>query len=73
MQIVTLGQYLRPTAAHLPVARWWAPAEFEELADKARAMGIVLCRGVAAHPIQLSRQACGRLDCSGRPEHAGSS
>jgi lipoic acid synthetase len=22
------------------VARWWAPAEFDELADKARAMGI---------------------------------
>jgi lipoic acid synthetase len=40
VQIVTLGQYLRPTAAHLPVARWWTPAEFEELADKARAMGI---------------------------------
>jgi lipoic acid synthetase len=40
VNIVTLGQYLRPTAAHLPVARWWAPAEFDELADKARAMGI---------------------------------
>ena len=33
VEIVTLGQYLRPTAAHLPVARWWTPAEFEELAD----------------------------------------
>jgi lipoic acid synthetase len=40
VNIVTLGQYLRPTAAHLPVARWWAPAEFDELAAKARAMGI---------------------------------
>jgi lipoic acid synthetase len=29
--IVTLGQYLRPTAAHLPVARWVAPEEFEAL------------------------------------------
>jgi lipoic acid synthetase len=40
VEIVTLGQYLRPTAAHLPVARWWAPAEFDELAATARAMGI---------------------------------
>jgi lipoic acid synthetase len=40
VQIVTLGQYLRPTAAHLPVARWWAPTEFEELAAAAREMGI---------------------------------
>jgi len=40
VKIVTLGQYLRPTAAHLPVARWWTPTEFEELASAARAMGI---------------------------------
>jgi len=39
VQIVTLGQYLRPTAAHLPVARWWTPAEFDRLAAAARAMG----------------------------------
>jgi len=31
VEIVTLGQYLRPTAAHLPVARWWAPEEFAAL------------------------------------------
>jgi lipoic acid synthetase len=31
VDILTLGQYLRPTADHLPVARWWAPAEFDEL------------------------------------------
>jgi lipoic acid synthetase len=40
VQIVTLGQYLRPTTSHLPVARWWTPAEFDELAGVARAMGI---------------------------------
>ncbi|MCB1003491.1 MAG: lipoyl synthase, partial [Acidimicrobiales bacterium] len=27
----TIGQYLRPTAAHLPVARWWTPDELTEL------------------------------------------
>ncbi len=29
--IVTIGQYLRPTARHLPVARWWTPEEFTRL------------------------------------------
>jgi lipoic acid synthetase len=51
VEIVTLGQYLRPTAAHLPVARWWAPAEFEELAEAARAMGIA---HVEASPLTRS-------------------
>jgi lipoic acid synthetase len=31
VDIVTVGQYLRPTSNHLPVARWWLPAEFDEL------------------------------------------
>ncbi|MGO9406008.1 MAG: lipoyl synthase [Acidimicrobiales bacterium] len=51
VEIVTLGQYLRPTAEHLPVARWWAPAEFEELAAAARAMGIA---HVEASPLTRS-------------------
>ncbi len=38
--IVTLGQYLRPTADHLPVARWWTPAELTELKVAGEAMGI---------------------------------
>jgi len=51
VEIVTLGQYLRPTAAHLPVARWWTPSEFEELADAARAMGFA---HVEASPLTRS-------------------
>jgi lipoic acid synthetase len=38
--IVTIGQYLRPTARHLPVARWWRPEEFDDLADVGRSVGI---------------------------------
>jgi lipoic acid synthetase len=49
--IVTLGQYLRPSAAHLPVARWWTPAEFEELGAVARAMGFA---HVEASPLTRS-------------------
>ncbi len=39
VDIVTLGQYLRPTAAHLPVARWWTPEEFESLRSVGEEMG----------------------------------
>jgi lipoyl synthase len=30
VDILTLGQYLRPSAAHIPVARWVTPAEFAD-------------------------------------------
>jgi len=36
---VTIGQYLRPSQRHLPVTRYWEPAEFDALADAARALG----------------------------------
>ena len=38
-QRLTLGQYLRPSLAHIPVARYWSPAEFEELGAIARDLG----------------------------------
>ena len=38
-QRLTLGQYLRPSLAHIPVARYWTPAEFEELGVIARELG----------------------------------
>jgi lipoic acid synthetase len=41
VDIVTIGQYLRPSPNHLPVARWWAPDEFEEVGEVARAMGFL--------------------------------
>src|SRR5205085_5044856 len=28
VDILTVGQYLRPSAEHLPVSRWWTPADF---------------------------------------------
>jgi lipoyl synthase len=40
VSIVTIGQYLRPSAKHLPVARWWRPDEFAEMAEAGRALGI---------------------------------
>jgi lipoic acid synthetase len=38
-RILTLGQYLRPSASHLPVARFYTPVEFAELAAIGRGMG----------------------------------
>jgi lipoic acid synthetase len=37
--ILTLGQYLRPSAQHLPVARYYHPDEFAELAALGRGLG----------------------------------
>ena len=39
VDIVTIGQYLRPSATHLPVARWWTPEEFESLREAGMALG----------------------------------
>lgn len=38
--IVTIGQYLRPTSHHLPVARWVRPEQFDRYAEIGRAFGI---------------------------------
>jgi lipoic acid synthetase len=40
VDIVTIGQYLRPTTNHLPVARWVPPETFEAWAAEGEAMGI---------------------------------
>ena len=43
-QRLTLGQYLRPSLAHIPVARYWTPEEFEALATIARTLGFAQVR-----------------------------
>lgn len=51
VQIVTIGQYLRPSERHLPVARFWEPAEFDDLAERGRRLGL---RHVQASPLTRS-------------------
>jgi lipoic acid synthetase len=51
VRIATIGQYLRPSARHLPVARWWSPAEFDRL--KAAGLGVGLDH-VEASPLTRS-------------------
>lgn len=50
-ELLTLGQYLRPSAAHLPVAAFVEPAEFAALAREGRRMGFA---GVASAPFVRS-------------------
>ena len=38
-QILTIGQYLRPSLAHLPMERYWTPDEFRELKRIALELG----------------------------------
>jgi lipoic acid synthetase len=51
VDILTLGQYLRPTLAQLPVERFVPPAEFDDLAREARALGFL---SVASAPFVRS-------------------
>jgi lipoic acid synthetase len=51
VDILTLGQYLRPSTDHLPVARWYTPAEFDELRQRGMEMGF---RHVEAGPLVRS-------------------
>jgi len=44
-RVVTIGQYLRPTAAQVPVVRYWAPAEFAELEAYGRSLGLEVVAG----------------------------
>lgn len=39
VQVLTVGQYLRPSEDHLPVVRYWAPEEFKALEQAAYEMG----------------------------------
>ena len=60
VDIVTIGQYLRPTTHHLPVARWVEPAAFERCREAGEALGIA---HVESSPLTRSsyhaRQAAG--------------
>lgn len=60
--LLTLGQYLRPSPDHLPVARWVSPAEFDAWSAEGRAIGFA---EVAAGPLVRSSYRAERL--AGRP------
>jgi len=56
--LLTITQYLRPSARHHPVARWVPPQEFAELAEEAQEIGFL---GVLSGPLVRSSYRAGRL------------
>jgi lipoyl synthase len=56
--MLTLGQYLQPTPAHLPVTRYVPPEEFDELGQAAKAMGF---QKVASGPFVRSSYHAGEM------------
>ena len=59
--LVTLTQYLRPSARHHPVVRFVRPEEFSELGEEATALGFL---GVLSGPLVRSSYRAGRLYAS---------
>ncbi|BFM38672.1 lipoyl synthase [Synechocystis sp. LKSZ1] len=53
---LTLGQYLQPSLAHLPVQKYWTPTEFEQLGHQAEQMGF---RHVRSGPLVRSSYHAG--------------
>ena len=51
VQVLTVGQYLRPTESHLPVERYWHPDEFAALEKAAHELGF---ESVASGPLVRS-------------------
>jgi lipoic acid synthetase len=51
VQVLTVGQYLRPSESHLPVVRYWSPEEFSALEREAYALGF---ESVASGPLVRS-------------------
>ena len=58
VDLLTLGQYLRPTAHHLPVERWVHPDEFAEYREVGLSLGFV---EVASGPLVRSSYRADRL------------
>ncbi|MHB8911761.1 MAG: lipoyl synthase [Lysobacter sp.] len=51
VDMITIGQYLQPTAHHHPVMRYWTPDEFRQLEDFGMALGF---NHVASGPLVRS-------------------
>ena len=65
VDILTVGQYLRPSRDHLPIARFYTPDEFQMLKEEALAFGF---RHVESGPlVRSSYHAHEQADASARP------
>ena len=57
-ELLTITQYLRPSARHHPIERWVPPEEFTELSEVATGLGFA---GVMSGPLVRSSYRAGRL------------
>ena len=55
--ILTIGQYMRPSLKHLPIERYWSPEEFDQLGQAALEMGF---KFVESGPLVRSSYHAGR-------------
>ena len=58
VDVLTLGQYMRPTANHLPVEKWYTPEEFNYYKDLALKIGF---QEVASGPMVRSSYRADRI------------
>lgn len=65
--LLTIGQYLRPSRKHLPITRYYSPEEFDELADEARSLGFA---HVEAGPLVRSSYHAGEQARAARDKAA---
>ncbi len=70
VEILTLGQYLRPSAWHLPVVEWVSPQKFAALRQAGLGLGF---RYVAAGPLVRSSYRAAELFLRGEIEARGAS
>ena len=66
VDIVTIGQYLRPSVTHLPVTEFVTPEVFERYAATARSLGFA---GVASAPFVRSSYHAGEMAGSAGERH----
>ena len=58
VDVLTLGQYMRPTANHLPVKKWYTPEEFNYYKNLALKIGF---QEVASGPMVRSSYRADRI------------
>jgi lipoic acid synthetase len=66
VQVITIGQYLRPTERHLPIVRYWHPDEFQALERAAYELGF---DHVAAGPLVRSSYHADQHIVQDQPGH----
>ncbi len=65
--VVTIGQYLRPTAEQVEVSRYWTPEEFEVLEHRGRDLGLEVIAGPLVRSSYRAEEAYLRAENRLRP------